>query len=376
MLKELSKKYYEIPEDILRKVERISKTKKLSREQKKKLLVEIKRRFERAKFEPGEAIGIITAQSISEPATQMTMRTFHFAGSAGVQVTLGLPRLIEIFDAKKTPETPTMVVYLKSKYNNRKDAKAFAEKIRERKLSSYAVKVVTNFSKLLIKIKLRKGLRKEIVDNIMNILKKNLKELKIKKEKDYITIIVPKETDIRKLYKLKKKIMNLHISGIKDIKNVIIRKEGKNWVINTIGSNLEKILTFDEVDVSKTRSNDIHETQAVLGIEAARSLIIREALETLKQQGLNVDLRHIMLVADIMTFSGKVKAIGRYGVAGAKTSVLSRAAFEETIKHLTKAAVKNEKDRLTGIFENVMIGQVVPSGTGLFELIAKFEEEK
>ena len=131
-----------------------------------------------------------------------------------------------------------------------------------------------------------------------------------------------------------------------------------------------------EVDGRKTVTNNIHEVARVLGIEAARNLIIEEASKTLQEQGLDVDIRHVMLVADIMTFTGKVLPIGRYGVAGRKTSVLSRAAFEETIKHLIRASVRNEVDNFQGIFENVMVGQVVPVGTVSFELIAKFGEEE
>ena len=113
-----------------------------------------------------------------------------------------------------------------------------------------------------------------------------------------------------------------------------------------------------------------------MGIEAARNAIIHEALSTLQEQGLDVDIRHLMLVADIMTFSGEIRSIGRYGVAGSKSSILARAAFEETIKHLIRAAIRNESDYFNGIFENVMIGQVIPSGTGMFDLLAKSRKEE
>ena len=68
--------------------------------------------YNKAKAEPGQAVGIVTAQSIGEPGTQMTLRTFHFAGIAERNVTLGLPRLIELVDARKKPVTPTMDIYL------------------------------------------------------------------------------------------------------------------------------------------------------------------------------------------------------------------------------------------------------------------------
>ncbi|HII06375.1 MAG TPA: DNA-directed RNA polymerase subunit A'', partial [Methanotrichaceae archaeon] len=72
--------------------------------------------YERSKVEPCEAVGVVAAQSIGEPGTQMTMRTFHYAGVAEINVTLGLPRLIEIVDARKIPSTPTMTVRLEKDY--------------------------------------------------------------------------------------------------------------------------------------------------------------------------------------------------------------------------------------------------------------------
>ncbi|MBU5557939.1 MAG: DNA-directed RNA polymerase subunit A'', partial [Candidatus Aenigmarchaeota archaeon] len=152
---------------------------------------------------------------------------------------------------------------------------------------------------------------------------------------------------------------------------VIVNQKETDWVLNTVGSNLAKILTIPGVDATRTTTNNIHEIAKVLGIEAARMAIIEEAMSTMQAGGLEVDVRHVMLVADVMTADGEVRAIGRYGVAGMKGSVLARANFEETIKHLTKAAATAEEDRLESVVENVMINQVVPVGTGMFELIFK-----
>ncbi len=127
--------------------------------------------------------------------------------------------------------------------------------------------------------------------------------------------------------------------------------------------------------MTKSYTNNIYEMAKVLGIEATRNAIIKETNSTMEQQGLDIDYRHVMLVADIMTFSGEVKPIGRYGVAGMKPSVLTRAGFEETIKHLVKASVRHEEDNFDAIFDNVMVNQQVPAGTGMFELVAKIGEE-
>ena len=155
----------------------------------------------------------------------------------------------------------------------------------------------------------------------------------------------------------------MQISGIKGIGRVIIRKDDE-WVIHTEGSNLGDILQIPGIDKVRTTTNDIHEIETVLGIEAARQAIIDETQNTLENQGLSVDVRHIMLVADMMTSEGIVKSIGRHGISGEKSSVLARAAFEETGKHLLRASIRGEVDNLTGIIENIIIGQPIPLGTG------------
>ena len=170
--------------------------------------------------------------------------------------------------------------------------------------------------------------------------------------------------EIRELRLLADKVRDLQISGIKGIGKVIIRKDDKEWIIHTEGSNLKEILDMDGIDHVRTTTNNIHEIGEVLGIEAARQSIINEAQNTLSEQGLSVDVRHIMLVADIMTSEGHVKSIGRHGISGEKSSVLARAAFEETGKHLLNASIRGEVDDLTGIIENIIIGQPIPLGTG------------
>lgn len=363
----------QLPVNLMEEIEKVVKEKRLNTVQRKKLEEEVKKRYLKNKFEPGEAVGIIAAQSISEPATQMTMRTYHFAGSAGVRITYGLPRLIEIFDAKKELETPVMDIYLKKAFNSRETAKKLAEEIVEKKISDIIKSISINLGENSIEIEPADLKR---VGTIVNLVKENMKDVKINEKTRKIAVKPKDEIDVKEFQRMKVKIMNLHVGGIKEISNAIVRREGEEWIINTIGSNLEEVLSMKEVDETRTITNDIHETVRVLGIEAARNVIISEALKTMQEQGLDVDIRHIILVGDIMTFTGGVKSIGRYGVAGAQTSILARAAFEETIKHLVRASIRNETDSFLGIFENVMVGQVVPSGTGMFDLVAKFEEEE
>lgn len=359
-----------VPQKLVESVEEVSKEMRLSKEKKEKLIEEVNAAYLRSKFEPGESIGILAAQCISEPSTQMTMRTYHFAGTAGIRVTYGLPRLIEIFDAKKEPETPMMTIFLKNEFNNANEAARLAENLVERKVINVTKRIALNLNENSVEIDITDKRR---IDAVAKAAKENLKNVSVKTRDDKV-IVSAKVQDVKELQKLKEKTLALQVGGIKDVRNAIVRKEGENWIINTIGTNLKDTLSIKEVDEKRTYTNNIHETATIFGIEAARNVIIREALKTMQEQALDIDARYVMLVADMMTFGGDVNSIGRYGVAGAKTSILSRAAFEETIKHLVRASIRNEVDNLQGIFENVMVGQVVPAGTGMFELIVKPEE--
>lgn len=373
MSNELQKNSENLPKSLQEKIEEVVRKKKLTKEKAEKLTEEVRKFYENSKFEPGETVGILAAQSISEPATQMTMRTYHFAGSAGMKVTYGLPRLIEIFDARREPETPVMTVFLKRQFDNREVATKIAEEIVEKDVSYLTKRSAINLAENSIEIEPYDSKR---MATIVKAVKENIKDVSVREKTKEIVVTPKAELPIKEIQKLKEKIMELHIEGIPKVSNAVVRREGDEWIINTIGSNLTEILQMKEVDESRTVTNDIHETTTVLGIEAARNVIINEALKTLQEQGLDIDIRHIMLVGDIMTLTGSVQSIGRYGVAGSQTSILARAAFEETIKHLVRASLRNETDNFSGIFENVMVGQVIPSGTGMFELIAKFEEEE
>jgi DNA-directed RNA polymerase subunit A" len=139
----------------------------------------------------------------------------------------------------------------------------------------------------------------------------------------------------------------------------------------TSGSNLSEVLQIDGVDSHRTTTNNIFEIQEVLGVEAARQAIIDEVFNVIENQGLNVDVRHIMLVADTMCVLGMIKGITRYGVVSEKSSVLARASFETPIKHIINAALVGENDTLNSVIENVMLNQPVPIGTGVPKLVTK-----
>lgn len=330
-------------------------------------------------IDPHESAGIVAAQSIGEPGTQMTMRTFHYAGVAEINVTLGLPRLIEIVDARRVPSTPMMEVFLEESVKHDREAvRKIASDIEITKVTNIA-SIETDMVNLQVIIHTDpKNLKKKEVtlEEIQSKLEK-LKEAKgnLSREGDNF-FIRSDEPSYKKLQRIYEDVRDMKIKGIDGIERAIIRKFEEEYVVYTAGSNLQKVMQIENVDISRTTTNSISEIYNVLGVEAARNAIINEASKTLEEQGLTVDIRHIMLVADIMTNDGDVKAIGRHGISGRKSSVLARAAFEITSTHLLRAGMTGEVDTLDGVAENIIVGQPVTLGTGAVNLIYKPVKKK
>ncbi len=310
--------------------------------------------------------------------THNTLNTFHFAGVAEMNVTLGLPRIIEILDGRKELDNPMMEIYLKKPYAGGKkmeELRHLALQIKETKLNDISNEFSINIADFTIEVKLDKDRMREIgvtVGKVMDAISKQLKGYNIKDDKDSIILKSrSKEDSFNESYKTKEKIKGITIKGIKGISQVLPVKRDEEFVIITAGSNLADVLQLEEVDAYRTTTNNIFEIEQVLGIEAARQAIINEIFKVIESQGLNVDARHIMLVADTMCVSGTVKGVTRYGVVSEKSSVLARASFETPIKHIINAALIGEVDNLNSVVENVMINQPVPIGTGLPSLSVK-----
>ena len=189
----------------------------------------------------------------------------------------------------------------------------------------------------------------------------------------------PEEPSYRELLQLVEELREVVFKGIDEISRVVIRKEeaegapagegDEEFVLYTEGSAFGDVLDIEGVDASRTTCNNIHEIYGNLGIEAAREAIIEETMNTLEEQGLDdVNIRHLMLVADIMTNNGEIESIGRHGISGNKDSVLARAAFEVTVNHLLDAAIHGEVDALDGVTENVIVGKPIKLGTGDVDL--------
>lgn len=370
--KALKKNKIEFPESYVLDLAKAYIKRDLTDDELNKLVVKVQDARERAHIEAGEAVGTVAAQSVGEPGTQMTMRTFHFAGVNELNVTLGLPRLIEIVDARKKIATPTMDVYFEEEFKNDEEfVRTLANKIGKSTINDVLSNQEMDYYNMqfIATLDMKKIEDKRLdFSEIIAKIEKTFKKVIIK---DNVLTFEPAKATIRELRLLADKVRTLQISGTKNIGKVIIRKDEFEWVIHTEGSNLKDILKEEGVDKIRTTTNDIHEIEVVLGIEAARNAIVRELNNTLSEQGLTVDIRHIMLVADMMTAEGEVKSIGRHGISGEKSSVLARAAFEETGKHLLHASIRGENDDLTGIIENIIIGQPIPLGTGSVSVTMK-----
>jgi DNA-directed RNA polymerase subunit A" len=365
----------DLPKNIMKTLKEDAIKAGVTKKELEEIIERLLESYQYALVEPCEAVGVVSAQSIGEPGTQMTMRTFHYAGVAEINVTLGLPRLIEIVDARKTPSTPMMTIALEPEYATDRDkARVLAWEIEATHIDNLA-DITTDLANMQLIIDLNEktlSQRSLSADDIAD---------KIREKMDVVVtvsgnianqiILTPSSPSYRELLQLAKNIHTITLKGIEGIKRVVIRKDGEEYTLYTEGSQLKEVLQIEGVDVTRTYTNNIGEIYDVFGVEAARNAIITEANSTLGEQGLTVDIRHIMLVSDIMCCDGEVKQIGRHGISGEKASVFARAAFEVTVNHLLDAGMRGDLDELNGVTENIIVGQPIKLGTGDVHLISR-----
>ncbi len=375
----IAKKGSKLPQGIVRRIAEKCIAHGMKAKQIEKIVHGAIEQYNSNRIDATEAVGVIAAQSIGEPGTQMTMRTFHYAGVAEMNVTLGLPRLIEVVDARRVPKTPIMEVYLEPDISFQKNKALEIASMIEAKSVSQLAKISTDITNLRVLVepdaKVLKARGIPIAELAARIKKKGRLKHKMTVEAGVI-ILEEEDVSFKKLYLLEDKVSHLMVDGIGNIKRAIVRKENNEFVIFTEGSDLKAILEVPGVDPIRTSTNSLHEIAEVLGIEAGRIAIAIELHKTLSEQGLSVDHRHNMLVSDVMTNTGSIQAIGRHGISGSKVSVLARAAFEITSTHLLQAGLTGETDVLVGVAENIIVGQPVNLGTGAVSAIYKPRKKK
>ena len=349
------------------------------------------RKYNRALIEPGEAVGAICAQSIGEPGTQMTLKTFHFAGVASMNITQGVPRIKEIINASKTISTPIITAQL----DDGGVSEEFARRVKGRlerttlgEISQYLEEVyLPDDCFLLIRLDLaRINLLKlevtpeSVADAIVAAPKLKVRYPDIKIHSEAMLSVSANGSSKMSVYyrlqTLKKQLGSIIVRGLPSVSRAVIHKEDKTGRYELLieGDNLQGVMATRGVDGRKVRSNNTSEVWKSLGIEAARSTIMAEVTSVMGAHGMSIDARHTMLLADLMTYRGEVLGITRYGLAKMKESVLMLASFEKTAEHLFQAAYFGQRDTICGVSECIIMGIPMSLGTGVFKLLYKAQK--
>lgn len=170
------------------------------------------------------------------------------------------------------------------------------------------------------------------------------------------------------------RLNNIKICGIENIKDIFFEKKGGEWVVETEGSNLQELLCHSRVDKIRTMSNDMWEIYNVFGIEAARQFLVEEFRNVVSSDGTFVNDSHILLLVDVMTFTGTLSSISRYGLKKENCGPMAKASFEESLENFLKAGLYGEKETSNGVSASVMLGKVPKMGTGLCDLVIDIQK--
>ena len=376
------------------------------------------RKYRSKRIEPGTAVGAVGAQSIGEPGTQMTLKTFHFAGVASMNVTLGVPRIKEIINAAKNISTPIITAAL-SVDDDVKAARLVKGRVEKTTLGEVCeyVHVVLHPRACYLEVKLDadviRALQLDVTPHTVRHALLSAAKLKLKPNRVLIAgngrlhVLPPDDAGpassrstgaaqsavgpaahrraLFHLQALRAAAPGVVVQGIPSVSRAVINELGStssggesiaggskkktpryNLVVE--GNNLQAVMATEGVEGTRTTTNHVMEAERTLGIEAARSCIIKEINDTMKAHGMSIDARHSMLLADVMTYKGEVLGITRFGMAKMKDSVLMLASFEKTTDHLFDAALHGREDTIDGVSECIIMGIPMPVGTGMFRL--------
>lgn len=393
---------------------------------------EVEQIFNKAVVNAAEMVGTLAAQSIGEPATQMTLNTFHYAGVASKSVTGGVPRLKEIINVAVNIRTPALNVYLdpeyskteedahqimrKLTYTRLRDITATVEIFYDPKLDSTDIEEDKDFvdaffaipdedirlelhSPWLLRLELDRAKvleggyeMSQIVDAIADTVGKDVFvihsednapklviRIRVVAEKEDEELLGDEDMFLKRIEgTLLDQVELGGITGITRVfisegKQVVVSQNGeydqqKEWFLETDGINLKEVMAVDGVNAFRTYSNNCYEVYETLGIEAARNALYKELNGVIEMGGSYVNYRHLALLCDLMCSKGALMSITRHGINRTDAGALSRAAFEETVEILLEAAAVGDIDDCKGVAENVLLGQMAPMGTGAFDV--------
>ena len=393
--------------------------------------------------QPGEQVGIIAAQSIGEPATQMTLNTFHLAGVASkAGMTRGVPRLKELFKVTKSPKATSLTIYLKPEFRESKEkAREVAQDLEltmlrdivttvglyydpknqgmpadtvvpedkellefykffeQRKMNDdanpEAAEAPEPYSYWMLRFEFNREVmfnRNITMDDVAYVLNQKFTNMihmiytDFNSEKLVMRIRLVKETlveddDYANFKKVQSVILNsIAVRGVPGIKAVSFRKsedrvelkDGKfekvpEYALDTDGSNFVEVMNHPAIDPTRLYTTNVHDIIDILGIEAARAILLTEIDSLFASAGVNY--RHLGLLADSMTRAGRFMTVDRYGINKNNIGPLAKASFEETEKILLRAALFGEMDPVTGVSSKIMTGQPIRGGTTFSSLL-------
>uniref|UniRef100_A0A1Q3FVX2 DNA-directed RNA polymerase subunit n=1 Tax=Culex tarsalis TaxID=7177 RepID=A0A1Q3FVX2_CULTA len=362
--------------------------------QLEKFLMQVRDKYNKAITEPGTAVGALAAQSIGEPGTQMTLKTFHFAGVASMNITQGVPRIVEIINATKAISTPIITAEIADNTSMEfaRKVKARIEKTTLGEISSYIEEVYkSDDCFLLIKLDLDRirvlGLEvnAETIRYSICTSKLKLKQENVEVYGPSLIIIRPDPTKHShalnaELQRLLSAIPNVVVAGLPQVSRAVIAVDDSRgpptYKLCVEGYGLRDVMATFGVVGARTKSKNILEVYVTLRIEAARTTIMNEITDVMEGHGMSVDHRHIMLLASQMTSRGEVLGITRHGLAKMRESVFNLASFEKTADHLFDAAYYGQTDSIDGVSERIILGMPAAISTGLFKLIHNHTETK
>jgi len=328
----------------------------------------------------------------------MTLKTFHFAGIASMNVTLGVPRIKEIINAAKVISTPMITVELEKPLDEvvARIVKGRIEKTTLGEITSIIEEAWTGggaFIEVHVDMATIAKLQLEItLDSIKTslILAPKLKiresDVTINTKKARVKVYVnDTEKDkfdgvYERLKFLKRALPSVQVKGLVEVNRSVIahpekkkndppqRKDEFQLLVNGYG--LQEVMGTEGVNGYLTHTNHVMETCKVLGIEAARQTIYNEIQHTMGSHGMVIDPRHVMLLGDVMTYKGEVLGITRFGVQKMKDSVLMLASFEKTTDHLFDASLFSKVDEIEGVSECIIMGTPAPGcGTSIANIV-------
>ncbi|KAJ2706345.1 DNA-directed RNA polymerase III subunit C1 (rpo31), partial [Coemansia spiralis] len=326
--------------------------------------------------------------SIGEPTTQMTLKAFHFAGIASMNVSMGVPRVKEIINAAKNISTPIVTCKLvnDSSVSSARIVKGRIERTLLGDIAQSIEEVYTSSSCYLsVKIDLDVINRLQLEVSMPDICTAiaNAPKLKIGNN---VQLHGPSRLNVhvnpkdpKQLYYtlqvLKRALPGIVVHGAPvAMRSAIVKDEdGSGYCISVDGYSLREAMNTDGVDGRHTVTNHIMDNLRYLGIEAARAMTIRELDTIFKQYSIKIDMRHLMLLGDLMSYKGEILGITRYGIAKMNDSVMMLASFEKTTDHLFDAAAFGKRDMVHGVSERIIMGQQMPVGTGVFKLLMDYD---